>query len=234
MEPISPVIWLCRRDGALEETARLLAGIPGWKGRVVFHSSGALTSDVLAPLRRAGAWTASLHPMMTFTPGAAPQLDGVPFAVEGDPRAARAARKIARALRANLFTIQKEAKVLYHALGSLTSPMVVATLATAERVGRAAGFSSAQARRVMAPILRQTLQNYMEKGAAPAFSGPIRRGDAATIRHHLECLTKIPGADAVYRALAESALLDLPSENKEQLLEVLRTSSPARKRKGGK
>src|SRR5215467_1492930 len=53
--PVADIIWICHTDDALAETARALARKPGWRGKTVFHSSGALTSDVLAPLRRAGA-----------------------------------------------------------------------------------------------------------------------------------------------------------------------------------
>src|SRR5205807_9766669 len=187
------------------------------QGKVVFHSSGALTSDVLSPLRRAGAVTASLHPMMTFVAGSMPSMEGVPFAVEGDRRAITVARQVAKALKADIFEIKKNAKVLYHALGSFSSPMLIATLVTAERVGRAAGLSQKQLQKIMPPILRQTLQNYLQAGAAAAFSGPVKRGDVNTIRGHLEHLDKVPAASEVYRALIKSALKDLPSKNKEAL-----------------
>ena len=68
------IIWICHTDDALAETAKLLARKPGWRGKIMFHSSGALSSDVLAPLKRKGASTASLHPMMTFVPGATPRM----------------------------------------------------------------------------------------------------------------------------------------------------------------
>src|SRR5215467_14364724 len=94
------ITWLCHTDDALGETARLLAKRSGWNGKIVFHSSGALTSDVLVSLRRAGAQVASVHPLMTFVPGVRPQFTGVPLTVEGDPRAVAAARKIAKRLGA--------------------------------------------------------------------------------------------------------------------------------------
>ena len=134
--PSSDVIWLCHSDDALEPTAKSLARKSGWGNKIVLHSSGALTSDVLSPLKRAGAHTASLHPMMTFVPGTAPKMSAVPFAVEGDEQAVAAAKKIVGRLGAEVFEIKKQAKVLYHALGSFTSPLMVATLVTAERVGR--------------------------------------------------------------------------------------------------
>src|SRR6476660_4563402 len=72
--PIADIIWICHTDDALADTARSLARRPGWRGKTVFHSSGALSSDVLTPLRRAGAHVASLHPMMTFVPGTTPKM----------------------------------------------------------------------------------------------------------------------------------------------------------------
>jgi predicted short-subunit dehydrogenase-like oxidoreductase (DUF2520 family) len=222
--PGSDIVWLCHTDDALAETARQLARKPGWKRKIVFHSSGALTSAVLAPLQRAGAHIASLHPMMTFVPGATPRMKAVPFAVEGDRTAVSVARRIVSDLGAEIFPIKKEAKVLYHALGSFSSPLVVATLVTAERVGRAAGFSLSQTRKVMASILRQTIQNYLERGPAAAFSGPIKRGDLNTVRRHLRELKQVPAASDVYRALIKSALRDLPTGNRKELEALLRRS----------
>ena len=215
------VIWLCHTDDALASTAQLLARMPGWKNKIVLHSSGALTSDVLAPLKRAGAHTGSLHPMMTFVPGTAPKMSEVPFAVEGDKKAIAAAKQIVSKLGAETFEIKKSAKVLYHALGSFSSPLVVATLVTAERVGKAAGLSLEQTRKIMGPILQQTLNNYLQRGPAAAFSGPIKRGDLETIRRHLKELEKVTLAKDVYRALVRSALRDLPSKRKKELLKLL-------------
>jgi predicted short-subunit dehydrogenase-like oxidoreductase (DUF2520 family) len=219
--PIADLVWLCHTDDALFETALLLSKHGSWRGKIALHSSGALTSDVLLPLRRSGAHVASLHPMMTFVEGTAPKISAVPFAVEGDARAVAAARRIVRELGAQVFDLKKRSKVLYHALGSFSSPMVVAALVTAERVGKAAGLGQKQTRAIMGPILRQTLTNYLDRGAASAFSGPIRRGDLETVRGHLEELKRVPCALEVYRALVKSALRDLPSTRKKQLLKLL-------------
>ena len=218
----SDIIWLCHTDDALAGTATVLARHGDWKNKIVFHSSGALTSQVLMPLQRAGARAASLHPMMTFVPGTAPEMEKVPFTVEGDRQAVAAAKKLVRRLKAPIFEIRKESKVLYHALGSFSSPMVVATLVTAERVGKAAGLSAKQVKQVMTRILLQTIANYLQRGPAAAFSGPIKRGDLNTIRKHLRELERVPGASAVYRALVRSALMDLPAGNKRELGKLIK------------
>jgi predicted short-subunit dehydrogenase-like oxidoreductase (DUF2520 family) len=220
--PDADIVWLCHTDDALPETARLLARKPGWKGKIAIHSSGALSSDVLAPLKRAGANILSLHPLMTFVPGTRPSFKNIPFAAEGDPRAIAAARRITERLGAELFTIGKKSKVLYHALGSFSSPLLVAALATAERVGQAAGLSRQQTRRMIAPIVQQTLRNYLERSAAAAFSGPIKRGDLNTVRRHLRDLRRAPEAREVYRALVKSALRELPSRNTKAIASLVR------------
>jgi len=218
---ISGIIWICHTDDALAQTARRLAQKTGWHNKIVFHSSGAFSSSVLAPLQRAGAHVASLHPMMTFVPGAQPNMKEVPFAVQGNSKAVVAARQIVKGLGAEIFAIPPNSKTLYHALGSFSSPLLVATLVTAERVGIAAGLSLIQVRALIRPILRQTLKNYEERGAAAAFSGPIKRGDLSTVRRHLRELKQVPAAREVYRALVKSALLDLPSAKRKELMKML-------------
>ena len=129
----------------------------------------------------------------------------------------RVARRIVRDLGAEAFSISKSRKLAYHAWGAFTSPLLIALLVTGERVARAAGVSSAEARRKMMPILRQTLANYAKLGPAGAFSGPIVRGDAQVVRQHLKELKKIPGAEEVYAALARAALRYLPVGNRKEL-----------------
>ena len=215
------LIWLSVPDRAIASCARELAKRGAWRGKVVLHSSGALASDELCALRSKGAQAASLHPLMTFVPGSDPLLEGVPFAVEGDGIAVREARRIARNLGGQVFTISKKNKSAYHAWGSFASPLVIALLVTAEEVARIAGVSALAARRRMLPILQQTLTNYAQKGAAGAFSGPVIRGDADTVRKHLTVLKKAGVARDVYLSLSRSAVLNLPAGNRRQLAKLL-------------
>jgi predicted short-subunit dehydrogenase-like oxidoreductase (DUF2520 family) len=215
------VVWFCVPDRAIAAAAKQLAAGTDWRGKIVFHASGALTSDELDVLRRRGASVAALHPLMTFVARAQPELTGVPFAMEGDARAVRAAREIVRSLGGESFLIAKNKKAAYHAWGAFTSPLLIALLVTAEEVARAAGISAAAARRRALPILRQTLDNYARLGPAGAFSGPIIRGDVATLQRHLATLRRLPRARTVYLALARMAVEKLPAERKSSIRRVL-------------
>jgi predicted short-subunit dehydrogenase-like oxidoreductase (DUF2520 family) len=218
----SNIVWLTVPDDSIAEVARTLAISQDWKGRYVFHSSGALTSDELASLRKQGARIASVHPMMTFVRGAAPEMAGVSFALEGDAAAVRVARAVVENLGARAFVIKKENKVLYHAFGSFASPLVIALMASMEQVGKAAGIRRQDIKTVILPLLSQTLQNYLERDAASAFSGPLVRGDVATVRKHLSELRKVPQARAIYLALARASLKSLPVNNRKALERELR------------
>ncbi len=215
------LIWICVPDDAIAPCARQMAGLRPWTGKIVLHASGVLGSDVLAPLRRKGAAVGSLHPMMTFVRGSAPRLRGVSFAVEGDPAATAAARRLARALGGDVFSVAKRDKALYHAWGAFASPLLVAALAQGEEIAQRSGVSRQRARQVMAPIVRRTVENYLKVGGAAAFSGPLMRGDVRTVARHWRALGRVPGAREVYAALVNSALRTLPVKKRAAIRRLL-------------
>ena len=215
------LIWICAGDSGIAAAAARLAPRGDWRGKTAFHSSGALSSGELKPLRDQGASVASIHPMMTFVRQARPELAGVTFAIEGDARAARLARRIALDLGGRTVAIEARRKPLYHAFGAFTSPLVIATLAAAERVAQKAGLPQTAARAAIAPILLQTIRNYRAHGPADAFSGPLVRGDEATVRRHLEELKSVPEARAANEAQARSTLKTLPVKKKREIKQLL-------------
>ena len=222
------LVWLCVSDDAIEACARELAKRRNWRGKLVLHSSGALSSDLLGALRRRGAYVGTLHPMMSFVPGSVTSMRGVPFAIEGSAKAVRVARGIARDLGGFAFEINKKNKTLYHSAGSFASPMLVVVLATAEKIARTAGVPPREVRRVLAPILRKTIENYIANGAAAAFSGPLVRGDVRTIERHVRELRRVPGALEAYRALIGIAVRELPVRKASEITRIV--GSPVRRK----
>lgn len=227
------LLWFCVPDREIRGAASALADhlaaratahkkgrIPS-KVRFAFHSSGALLSRELDPLRKAGVAVASVHPLMTFVAGAHPSLTGVPFAMEGDDEATRVARRIVRELGGESFSLPAARKAAYHAWATMTSPLLLAFLVTLEEAARAAGLTRQDARRTSLPIIRQTLANYSRLGPAQSFSGPLVRGDAETVAKHLAVLKQHPGAREVYVALARAAMRGLPVKNQDELKQLL-------------
>ncbi|HEV2115805.1 MAG TPA: DUF2520 domain-containing protein [Terriglobales bacterium] len=228
---LADVVWICVPDSRIAACAKEIAGLTDWQGKIALHPSGALASDELQVLRRRGAAVAAAHPLMTFVRRSSPGLSGVPFGIEGDRAAVRVARRMVRDLGGDAFAVRRQDKALYHAWGAFASPLLIALLASAEQVAMGAGVrSQAAARKRMLPILEQTLRNYGVLGPADAFSGPLVRGDVATVRRHVEALSKLPRARQVYVALARAALETLPIRNREALEKVLKPISPPRRR----
>ncbi len=229
------VFWICTPDAAIANTAmeltRALKNTARKRPPIVFHSSGALASTELAALQTIRASVASVHPLMTFPRRAKLRvgplsrgersLANVPFALEGDPRACRVARKLIRAMGGEGFALDAEGKPLYHAFGAFASPMLVAVLTAAMETAVAAGYTPQQARRRMRPIVERTVANFFADGPEKSFSGPIARGDTATVARHLEALQRHPRLRAAYAELARFALDSLPAQNKKQIRQLL-------------
>ena len=216
----SDIVWLAVSDGAIADTAKSLASLTDWKGKVVLHSSGALSSKELAPLRRRGAYVASAHPMMTFVPGAVPKMSGVVWTLEGDSRAVSAVRQVLKRLGGKAVPIDPKYKPLYHAFGAFLSPLLVTYLDAASQLALASGISRRDVAALMRPIVEQTLQNLfanvqVESGSGKAFSGPLIRGDVSTIESHMRALKRTPNVRNLYAALVSTALRSgLPVKNK--------------------
>jgi predicted short-subunit dehydrogenase-like oxidoreductase (DUF2520 family) len=207
----SNVIWLTVSDDAIADCANSVAPRTDWKGKVVLHSSGALSSGELAALRRLGAHVASVHPMMTFVPGRVPNVSGVAWTLEGDPKATAVAREIVRSLGGLSIAIDPKHKSLYHAFGAFLSPLLVIHLEIASQLALASGIERRKLGDVMRPIIDQTMRNFFanlseEGGSGKAFSGPLIRGDVETIESHLRVLKAFPAALDLYVSLVSGAL----------------------------
>ncbi len=226
------VLWLCVPDAAIAPVSRRLAQrvrARGLRGQIVVHSSGALGTEVLKAAAKAGASVASVHPVMSFPTRTPVSLRGVPFGVEADAAARRILYSIVRRIGGRPFLIksgnQAGNKALYHAVGMLSSPLLVSHLVAAQQAAALAGFSPGQARRLIEPIARATLDNVFSRGPAKSFSGPIARGDIQTIRLHLQALQVHPMLADVYRSLALYALDALPGQGKKDLRRLLQKGS---------
>ena len=213
------IVWICVPDDAIALLASSLR-TRKWKEKTVLHASGALTADVLQPLKSRGAAIASAHPMMSFVRTTQTGFKDVWFALEGDRRAVKTAEELVSALEAKSFTISADLKPLYHLFGGFLSPFLVTMLSAAERLGRKAGLPSRQLPQIMRPIVMRTLENYFAKGAAASFSGPLVRGDVETIRKHMRALSKLPERE-LYRVLVREATRTLPVKRAKEILATL-------------
>ncbi|MGV2985093.1 Rossmann-like and DUF2520 domain-containing protein [Microbacterium sp. AGC85] len=125
----------------------------------------------------------SVHPLQTFTGAESPDVfHGIGAAISGrtlDDQ--RLAAQLARTLGARPFEIDDADRAGYHAAASFASNFVLTVLDAAEQLAASAGISSDEARDLLAPLLRRTVDNWQRGGAAASLTGPIARGDEVTI-----------------------------------------------------
>ncbi|HEY7855709.1 MAG TPA: Rossmann-like and DUF2520 domain-containing protein [Terriglobales bacterium] len=199
-------------DDAIEPAGRELAAARAdWRGSTVLHTSGAVPSTALAGLRRRGAVVAAMHPMMTFPPRQKPPSKGVLVTLEGDPAACRRAAALVRGWKAVPMVLTARQKAAYHLTATLVGPGAVAQFAAAERILKLSGLSPTQfalARNGLFQLLSATARN-LQHGTAEAWTGPLARGDSATVARHWELLPA--SLRAFYASLVDISLSLLPS-----------------------
>ena len=201
------VIILAVPDDAIRPLAGVLAdaGTIGSQ-QVVLHLSGVHGQEALGPLVGSRAALGSLHPLQTISEPerAAERLKGAWAAVEGMPRAVEAAERLAQDVGLRPFRIASQAKPMYHAGAVFASNYFVVVEAVAQRLLRHAGLTDAEAWQALRPLVEGTLENLARLGPVGALTGPVARGDEATVRRHVEALTQDDAA--LYRVLGRAAL----------------------------
>jgi len=202
-------IVLCVPDAEIAAAAEVVtAAAP-----LVGHTSGATPLPALA---HAGVPAFGLHPLQSFAhPGV--RFEGAGAAVAGStPEALAFATELAERLGMTPFEIDDEGRAAYHAAASVASNFLVTLEAAAEAIAAGAGLDRGDARKLLAPLVRQTVENIAELGPEAALTGPIARGDDATV--------------AAQRAAVEDAapqLLELFDELVRQTRALAAQRSPA-------
>jgi len=224
------LIILCIPDGRIEEAAERIARGTSFRGRIVLHTSGVLSSRPLRSLRRRGVLTGTLHPLAAVPPASAgaPVPAGITFAVGGDRGAVAAARRIARSLRGRPLVLPERLRPAYHLAATMVAnhATVITSLAL-DLLGKKGISPSPPIRRAMAALLRTAADRIGQEGPARGLTGPAARGDLGTLRTHLVLLGRSTRLRALYAALSAEAIRiarrrgDLPRRRAEAALRLL-------------
>lgn len=195
-------------DALASVVAALAAALAPGHDPFVCHVSGGSGAAPLAPLHERGALTAAVHPAMTFTGDPAQEVQrmaGARFAITApDGDALAEARTLVGLLGGVAVEIAEAHRALYHAALSHAANHLVTLLDGASHALRIAGADEPGA--LLAPLVRAALENSLAHGFA-ALSGPLLRGDAATIRTHVAAIERdCPALLPAYRAMALATL----------------------------
>ena len=191
------VVFITTSDGGIADVASSVA----WRaGQGVVHCSGALTCECLAPARDAGASVGSWHPFQTF--GGDTTLAGVTFGIEADGELLAFLERLATEVGGHPLRVPAEARALYHAASVFSCGYLTTLLGEARTLWTRAGLPPEQAFQAITHIARTTVANIERIGAAPALTGPTSRGDAGTVRLHLDSVRNVaPELLPLYREI---------------------------------
>ena len=182
------LVILCVPDDAIAGVAQGLEPGP-W----LAHVSGATPLAALDPHRH----RFSVHPLQTLTRARGPeQLDGAWGAISAETDAAlEPARWLADTLGLHAFEIADADRPIYHAAAVIGGNYLVTLHRAATRLLSEVGAPV----EAIVPLMRRTIENDFE------LTGPIARGDRATVDAHLAALAeRDPDLVPLYRALAEA------------------------------
>ncbi|MFZ4621012.1 MAG: Rossmann-like and DUF2520 domain-containing protein [Bacteroidota bacterium] len=190
---LSKTVIIAVPDSRIKDVVATLIGRKGsFRGKVFLHTSGGLTSDELLPLKKRGASIGSIHPLQTFAGKArTASVNDIYCALEGDIPSVKRASGIARSLGMKYFVIRKKDKVAYHIAAVFASNYLVTVLSVAERVAKQFGLQEKDYRKIMRPLVLQTIGNVLETSPAEALTGPIMRGDGITVAKHIKELESV-------------------------------------------
>jgi predicted short-subunit dehydrogenase-like oxidoreductase (DUF2520 family) len=184
-------VFLAVPDGVVAELAETLAALgPAPPGCAAFHLSGALSTEVLAPLHARGYEVGSFHPLQAIAHPVtgAERLRGAWVAITGSPAAASVARRLAAALGSPVLAVPEARRAQYHAAAVMASNFIPPVLDVACRLLERAGLPREDALGALLPLVRGTLENVAERGVEGSVTGPVQRGDLETVDLHLRAL----------------------------------------------
>lgn len=206
------LVLLAVPDDVLPELVAGLARTGAWQaGQIVVHTAGRFGAAVLDPARAMGAIPVALHPAMTFTGTSLDiaRLEGCTFAVTAPAPVLPIGQALVVEMGGEPVVLEESARPLYHAALAHGANHLVVLVAQAGEALRAAGVSDPGA--VLRPLLDAALDGALRAesagGAISTLTGPVRRGDAGTVRDHLRELAALGSADLLdsYRALSRAA-----------------------------
>jgi predicted short-subunit dehydrogenase-like oxidoreductase (DUF2520 family) len=203
------VYLIATTDDSIEFISQQLAEQALLKqGSVVFHCSGLLSSECLNAVAHLGCYTASVHPIFSFSE---PMKDiknfkGTPCAFEGNKQALEQLLPLYTAIGGELFSIEKKDKPLYHVASVLASNYLITLATMAEVCYKKAGLSDKLGKILTQALMTQALNKIQRLEPEEALTGPLQRADTNTLKKHLQVLKPFPELEFVYRSLGKATL----------------------------
>jgi predicted short-subunit dehydrogenase-like oxidoreductase (DUF2520 family) len=190
---LSSHVLIAVSDRGVEPVAEILAK-SGFRCGVALHTCGSKGPQALAVLENQGISCGALHPIQSFASAeqGVASVVGSSFGIDGNPEALRWASSIVALMGGRSLRISPQHRGLYHAAAVMASSYIAALIYAEVAILAAAGVERSTALMALAPLVRTSGENSLDLGPVEALTGPIERGDNATVLAHLEDLRSLP------------------------------------------
>jgi predicted short-subunit dehydrogenase-like oxidoreductase (DUF2520 family) len=227
---LADITLLTVPDAEIERvTAAIAASGAVLSGRSLVHCSATTGPAKMSAAGPTGAQLGVFHPLQALAGArSAPLLRGTTFALEAPPVLHAQLAALVADLGGHCLDLPAGARALYHAAAVLVGNTPLALLARATSLLEEAGVDGATAHRALAALLAGAVHNAVSDGPAAALTGPVVRGDAATVARHLDVLAADPTTRELYRRLSLETLGLAGPEGREAVADVL-AEAPARR-----
>ncbi len=187
-EPVPPVdlIVIAVTDDAIEAVAGEIAPIARNAVASAIHLSGDTPVSALRAFGDHGVSIGSFHPLQTMpTPElGARRLAGAWVAVTADEPLRSMLNDLAATIGLHPFDLRDHDRAAYHAAAAAAANFPIAALAIARRLFEAKNVPFDAAR----PLVEAIVANAFESGPEASLTGPIARGDVATVAAQIDAV----------------------------------------------
>lgn len=200
----SDVIFITTPDGVIHQVWGELLH-QDISNRIICHFSGSLSSHVFSGREEAGASGISMHPMYAFSDKfhSYEQFHTAYLTLEGDPEAVAVMKPMWEAIGHHVLTLKAKDKIKYHAAAAMASNEMLGLMQASLDILSECGFSEKDSMALLTPLVQGNIASMLEKGCVNALTGPVERGDAQTVRKHLQALEGSK-AGKIYQSLGST------------------------------
>ncbi len=200
----SDVIFITTPDGVIHQVWGDLLH-QDISNRIICHFSGSLSSHVFSGREEAGASGISMHPMYAFSDKfhSYEQFHTAYLTLEGDPEAVAVMKPMWEAIGHHVLTLKAKDKIKYHAAAAMASNEMLGLMQASLDILSECGFSEKDSMALLTPLVQGNIASMLEKGCVNALTGPVERGDAQTVRKHLQALEGSK-AGKIYQSLGST------------------------------
>lgn len=211
----SDVLFLTVTDGMIKAVWNQIEDTD-IRGKIICHTSGALSSEVFSDISKREGFGFSIHPLFAVSDKyhSYKELSGSYFTIEGSKEKIQDMKTLFESFGNTVCIISKEDKVKYHGAAAIASNLVIGLIGLSEQLLVECGFDKESAHNALLPIIKGNVEHIINDGCEKALTGPIERNDIETVKKHLAVLEG--NSRTAYQAVSRQVLEIAKMKNKDR------------------